>query len=109
MLSEIRPTKLTAEALRSVNVLLDELLWMILSSARSFSTDQLKAALNKILSTPLGKDALLEAEVELRAYWDRTASTAPVPSYVENVQDFPVQPAYEVCRSLSHVHFPFSW
>ena len=96
VLSEIRPTKLTADALRTVNVLLDELLWMILSTARSFSTDQLKTALNRILPTTLGKDALLEAEVELRAYWDRSATSIGILPYADNAQDFPLQPGYEV-------------
>ena len=95
VLSEIRPTRLAPDALRSVNVLLDELLWMILSMARSFATDQLKAALSKLLPTSLGKEALLEAEVELRAYWDRT-SNAPSRPYSENPQEFPIQPAFEV-------------
>lgn len=84
-----------------MNVLLDELLWMILSTARSFATDQLKAALSKLLPTPLGKEALLEAEVELRAYWDRT-STPPSRPYTENSQEFPIQPAFEV-RNLSYL------
>ncbi|EJD01530.1 uncharacterized protein FOMMEDRAFT_126526 [Fomitiporia mediterranea MF3/22] len=97
VLSEIRPTKLAPEALRSVNVLLDELLWMILSMARSFATDQLKGALSKLLPTSLGKEALLEAEVELRAYWDRT-SNHPSRPYAENSQEFPIQPAFELLR-----------
>ena len=68
---------------------------MILSMARSFATDQLKAALSKLLPTSLGKEALLEAEVELRSYWDRT-SNAPSRPYSENPQEFPIQPAFEV-------------
>lgn len=105
ILSEIRPTKLNSEAWRSINVLLDELLWLILSAARSFSTEAIKAALLKVLPTPLGKEALLEAEVELRAYWERTASSTPSRSYAENVQEFPLQPAYEVRESLSQRMF----
>ena len=96
VLSEIRPTKLAPDALRSVNVLLDELMWMILSTARSFATDQIKSALGKLLPTILGKEALLEAEVELHAYWDRTTDHPSRP-YAENTQDFPIQPAFEVC------------
>ena len=96
ILSEIRPTKLNSEAWRSINVLLDELLWLILSAARSFSTESIKSGLLKVLPTPLGKEALLEAEVELRAYWERTATSTPSRSYMENVLEFPLQPAYEV-------------
>ncbi|KAL5487695.1 hypothetical protein ACEPAI_5803 [Sanghuangporus weigelae] len=107
VLSEIRPTRLSPDALRSVNVLLDELLWMILSMARSFATDQLKAAWSKLLPTSLGKEALLEAEVELRAYWDRTTN-APSRSYTENSQEFPIQPAFELLRLKCEAYSTFN-
>lgn len=68
---------------------------MILSTARSFATDQIKSALSKLLPTILGKEALLEAEVELHAYWDRTTDKPSRP-YAENTQEFPIQPAFEV-------------
>lgn len=108
VLSEIRPTKLAPEALRSVNVLLDELLWMILSMARSFATDQLKAALSKLLPSSLGKEALLEAEVELRAYWDRTTGGAPSQRYTENTQEFPIQPSFELLRLKCEAYSTFN-
>ncbi|EGO02382.1 hypothetical protein SERLA73DRAFT_178295, partial [Serpula lacrymans var. lacrymans S7.3] len=76
ILSDIRPTKLNIDALQSINVLLDEFLYNILSVARSLATDQLRAGLHKVLPTALGKEALLEAEVELRAHWERTGSAA---------------------------------
>lgn len=100
-MSEIRPTKLSPEALRSINVFLDELLWTILSSARSFSTDRLKSALGKALPSSLGKEAVLEAEMELKSYLERTAPTngASKP-YTENAQDFPLHAAFEV-RTIS--------
>jgi hypothetical protein len=96
VLSEVRPTRLKSEALRSINVLLDELLWLILGYARSFSTDRLRSGLLKTLPTALGKDALLEAEVELRAYLDRKAPVAPLPTDEIAIANFPLQPAFEV-------------
>jgi hypothetical protein len=99
ILSEIRPIKLHVEALRSINVLLDEFLYSVLNAARSLSTDKLRAGLLKVLPTSLGKDALLEAEVELRAYWDRTVLS--VPDIMQNADDqgmnFHLQWAFEVC------------
>ncbi|EPQ58940.1 hypothetical protein GLOTRDRAFT_125259 [Gloeophyllum trabeum ATCC 11539] len=77
ILSEIRPIKLKVDALASINVFLDELLWNVLNASRSLTTDKLKAGLTKVLPTPLGKEALLEAEVELRAYWERTSASTP--------------------------------
>lgn len=98
ILSDIRPIQLKAEALRSINTFLDEFLWNILSTARSLVTDRIKAGVLKILPTSLGKAALLEAEVELKAYWERTVPP-PSPGVGSNdVLDFPLQWSYEVFR-----------
>ncbi|KAF7302192.1 hypothetical protein MIND_00786100 [Mycena indigotica] len=97
ILSDIRPIKLKVDGLRSINVLLDEFLFNILNTARSLSTDKLRASLLSILPTSLGKEALLEAEVELRAYWERT----PRPGPGEREDDgttFNLQWAFELLR-----------
>ncbi|KAF8524755.1 hypothetical protein JB92DRAFT_3109275 [Gautieria morchelliformis] len=98
ILSEVRPTRIKTEALRSVNVLLDELLWLILGCARSFSPDRLRTGLLKVLPTVLGKDALLEAEVELRAYIERNPPASPVATDEAAIQKFPLQQAFELLR-----------
>ncbi|KAF9238806.1 hypothetical protein BU15DRAFT_75030 [Melanogaster broomeanus] len=54
ILSDIRPTNLSSDALNSVNALLDELLHSVTHN--------------------VGKEAVLEAEMELRAYWERTGA-----------------------------------
>jgi len=72
ILSETRPIRLKADALCSINTILDEFLYNILSAARSLQTDKLRLALLNLLPTNLGKEALLEAEVEIRGYWERT-------------------------------------
>ena len=74
ILSDIRPIKVDPDALRCLNAFLDEILGRVLSVARSLVTDRLKTGLLKVLPTALGQEALLEAEVELRAYWERTDS-----------------------------------
>ena len=98
ILSDVRPIKLKPEALHSINVLVDEILYNILAVARSLATDRLKPALLRVLPTSLGKEALLEAEVELKAYWDRTG-TARSPSSARSngdTQDFDLQWSFEV-------------
>ncbi|KAI0758113.1 hypothetical protein C8Q74DRAFT_1168048, partial [Fomes fomentarius] len=99
ILSDVRPIKLKPEALHSINVLLDEVLYSILATSRSLATEKLKSALLKILPTSLGKEALLEAEVELKAYWDRTG-TARTPSSARNgdAADFDLQWSFELLR-----------
>jgi hypothetical protein len=74
ILSDIRPTKLTPDALNSINALLDELLYSILNTSRSFNPSRLRTAMHKVLPTTLGKEAILEAEMELRAYYQRTVT-----------------------------------
>ena len=49
----------------------------MLSVSGSLATDKLRASLLGLLPTNLGKEALLEAEVELRAYWERTQTRVP--------------------------------
>jgi hypothetical protein len=90
ILSDVRPIKLKLEALRSVNVLLDEFLYKILEAADSLATDKIKSGLNKVLPTSLGKDAVLEAEVELKAYWERNTPHTPTK------QEFDLEWSFEV-------------
>lgn len=91
ILSDVRPIKLRLEALRAVNVLLDEFLYKLLGAAGSLATDQLKSGVNKLLPTTLGMEAVLEAEVELKSYWERNTPHKPAE------QTFDLQWSYEVC------------
>jgi hypothetical protein len=78
---------------------LDEFLFNILNTSRSLTTDKLRASLLTVLPTSLGKEALLEAEVELRAYWDRT----PRPAVLEDdTPTFNLQWAFEVRRACCY-------
>ncbi|KAL1944100.1 hypothetical protein VTO73DRAFT_3285 [Trametes versicolor] len=99
ILSDVRPIKLKLEALQSINVLLDEFLYSILSLSRSLATDKLKGALLKVLPTSLGKEALLEAEVELKAYWERTTSArSPASARNADVSQYDLQWSFELLR-----------
>ncbi|KAF9031829.1 hypothetical protein BDZ89DRAFT_1012844 [Hymenopellis radicata] len=95
VLSDIRPIKLKVEALNSINVLLDEFLHNVLRTAQSLTTDKLRAGLLGVLPTTLGKEALLEAEVELRAYWDRTKGRRAVE---DDKDSFDLKWAFELLR-----------
>lgn len=104
ILSDIRPTKLTPDALNSINALLDELLYSILNAARSFNPSRLRTAMHKVLPTTLGKEAILEAEMELRAYYQRTVTAAGSGSSSEDGV-FNLQWASEVrLMALCYIH-----
>lgn len=87
ILSDVRPTKLSTDALNSINAFLDELLHTILGASRALTTTQLRAGLHKVLPTTLGKEAVLEAELELRAYWERTGGIPGSGSSLVVVED----------------------
>ncbi|KAF9226758.1 hypothetical protein BS17DRAFT_502768 [Gyrodon lividus] len=100
ILSDIRPTNLSSDALNSINALLDELLHSILSAASALTTTQLRAGLHKVLPTTLGKEAVLEAEMELRAFWERTGG-APGSGSSQDIIDhnsFNIQWVFELLR-----------
>lgn len=82
ILSDFRPLKLQTDALTFLNLFLDDILANIIASARSLLTDRLKTGLLKSVPTTIGKDALLEAEMELRAYWQRPNAVKPSASQV---------------------------
>lgn len=101
ILSDVRPFKLQSEALHAINVFLDEFLYSILDKSSSLSTDKLRASLLNLLPTSLGKEALLEAEVELRAYWDRTTGEdEPAPACEDDSTTFYLEWVFEV--SVAH-------
>lgn len=110
ILSDVRPTKLAPNALLCINAFLDELLHTVLSAACALSTTQLRAGLHKVLPTTLGKEAVLEAELELRAYRERTGGipgSGPSGGVVEH-SAFNLPWTFEVSLplSLSHLSLP---
>ena len=82
ILSDLRPLKLQTDALTFLNLLLDDILTNIITCSRSILTDRLKNGLLKMVPTAIGKDALLEAEMELRAYWQRPDVIKPSASQI---------------------------
>jgi len=103
ILSEVRPFKLKREALHIINSFLDEFLYNLLSTSASLSTDRLRGSLLSLLPTSLGKEALLEAEVELRGYWERMANgRGPADQLDDDLGTFDLSWAYEVsfCKGL---------
>ncbi|KAH8830179.1 hypothetical protein DL96DRAFT_1813267 [Flagelloscypha sp. PMI_526] len=99
ILSDVRPIKLKKDALNALNVLIDEVLFSILNASRSLQTDRLRAGLLTVLNTSLGKEALLEAEVELRAFWERTSSNGESKTTPEDdTKTFNLVWSYELLR-----------
>ncbi|CAO1622989.1 unnamed protein product [Sympodiomycopsis kandeliae] len=108
IISESRPTRIQAQTLAYLNRILDELLLFIVVSARSLATDRIKSdGLLKVLNNNvLAKDAVLEAELELRNYLQsKKAEGGRVPlglsatSRWDGTEAFPVASAYTALRN----------
>ncbi|KIL70383.1 hypothetical protein M378DRAFT_7248 [Amanita muscaria Koide BX008] len=97
ILSEVRKTRLRLDVLKALNTLLDEFLFNIIKNASSLSTDKLRASLLGVLPTSLGKEALLEAEVELRAYYEQMGTDAVSP-FDDDSKAFNLHHAFELLR-----------
>lgn len=113
LISFSRPTRIQAETLLYLNKILDELLLHILSSAKSLATDRIKTdGILKVLGGQSGsgsgagallaKNAVLEAELELRNYLEgqrKEGGKMPLglsaTSRWDGTDSFPVQKAYE--------------
>ncbi|KAK0541483.1 hypothetical protein OC835_000132 [Tilletia horrida] len=113
LLSENRPTRIQSEALHFLNRLLDELLLLILHSSRSLATNRIKTdgVLRVFNNNLLAKNAVLEAELELRTYLEgKRAEGAKVPlglqatSRLDGTESFPVASAYNLLRNRCEVY-----
>jgi len=113
LLSENRPTRIQSEALHFLNRLLDEILLLILHSSRSLATNRIKTegVLRVLNNNLLAKNAVLEAELELRTYLDgKRAEGAKVPlglqatSRLDGTESFPVASAYNLLRNRCEVY-----
>ncbi|KDN40419.1 hypothetical protein K437DRAFT_275711 [Tilletiaria anomala UBC 951] len=113
IISESRPTRIQADSLILLNKLLDELLLLVLLSARSLATDRIKTEgmLRVMNNSLLAKDAVLEAELELRNYTEgKRAEGGRVPlglmatSRWDGTAHFPVQSAYNALRTRCQIY-----
>lgn len=116
LISFSRPTRIQAITLDNLNKILDELLLLILTSAKSLATDRIKSdGILKVLGGQSGsgsgagallaKNAVLEAELELRSYLEgqrKEGGKMPLglsaTSRWDGTEGFPVQSAYKTLR-----------
>ncbi|KAI8360768.1 hypothetical protein BD560DRAFT_491665 [Blakeslea trispora] len=66
IIAEMGPLRISSDALQAINMFLDEFLSYLLISASSLDLVRLKTAVTHLLSDSLGRNALAEAEVELK-------------------------------------------
>lgn len=114
LISFSRPTRIQAVTLFYLNKILDEILLQILSSAKSLATDRIKSdGIVRVLGGASGsgsgagallaKNAVLEAEMELRSYTEglrKEGGKVPLglsaTSRLDGTDNFPVKSAYDL-------------
>lgn len=113
LISFSRPTRVQAVTLYYLNKILDELLLQLLTTAKSLATDRIKSdGILRVLGGPSGsgsgpgallaKNAVLEAELELRSYLEgqkKEGGKMPLglsaTSRWDGTNSFPVSSAYK--------------
>lgn len=61
---------ISTDGLQALNAFLDELLFILIDNAKGLETNRIKAAVYQTFPTPLGKNAIVEAELEAKSYID---------------------------------------
>ncbi|KAK5808075.1 hypothetical protein F5H01DRAFT_264625, partial [Linnemannia elongata] len=61
---------ISPDGLQALNAFLDELLFILVDTAKGLETTRIKSAVYQIFPTALGKNAIVEAELEAKHYID---------------------------------------
>ncbi|KAF7729620.1 hypothetical protein EC973_003993 [Apophysomyces ossiformis] len=68
IISEIGPYRVSTDALQAINQFLDEFLRLLLSNSLSLDLSRTKAVVFDLLPSTLGKNAIVEAELEVKTF-----------------------------------------
>ncbi|KAI7861060.1 hypothetical protein BDC45DRAFT_493430 [Circinella umbellata] len=73
IITEVDPLRVSTDALQVINQFLDEFVHLLLSSAQSLDLSRIKTAVfSLLLSSPVGKNAIVEAELQVKSYSEST-------------------------------------
>ncbi|OZJ03737.1 hypothetical protein BZG36_03085 [Bifiguratus adelaidae] len=68
IISEIAPLRISSDALTAINSFIDEFLGQLLVTASSLDLSRIKGATSRLLTSTLGKNAIVEAEIEVKNF-----------------------------------------
>uniref|UniRef100_U9U381 Uncharacterized protein n=1 Tax=Rhizophagus irregularis (strain DAOM 181602 / DAOM 197198 / MUCL 43194) TaxID=747089 RepID=U9U381_RHIID len=97
IIADVAPYRISSEALSAINNFLDEFLYFLIDSARSLDLIRIKDAISQVLPTSLGKNAIVEAELELKTYVESGNSDHTKEKTIE-INPFPLQKVFEQFR-----------
>ncbi|KAG0050750.1 hypothetical protein BGZ83_004466 [Gryganskiella cystojenkinii] len=70
ILSDASSYIISTDGLQALNAFLDELLFILIDTAKGMETSRIKASVYQTFPTALGKNAIVEAELEAKSYLD---------------------------------------
>ncbi|KAG0354248.1 hypothetical protein BGZ54_001735, partial [Gamsiella multidivaricata] len=70
ILADASPYVISNDGLQALNAFLDELLFILIDTAKGLETSRIKASVYQTFPTALGKNAIVEAELEAKSYID---------------------------------------
>jgi hypothetical protein len=68
IISEIGPFRVSTDALQAINQFLDEFIVLLLTCSLSLDLSQIKSVVFSLLPSTLGKNAIVEAELEVKTF-----------------------------------------
>ncbi|CAG8597929.1 4093_t:CDS:2 [Ambispora leptoticha] len=97
IIAGVAPYRISSEALQAINNFLDEFLYYLIDAAHSLDLVRIKTAISTVLPTSVGKNAVSEAELELKTYVESGNSDNTKERTIE-ITPFPLQKVFEQFR-----------
>ncbi|KAI8980809.1 hypothetical protein BDB01DRAFT_851550 [Pilobolus umbonatus] len=101
IISEIGPYRVSTDALQSINQFLDEFIVILLTSAMSLDLSQIKVVVFALLPSTLGKNAIVEAELEVKTFTETESIDYELYERMRNLGSettFPLEKAIPLLR-----------
>ncbi|GAN04740.1 conserved hypothetical protein [Mucor ambiguus] len=100
IISEIGPFRVSTDALQAINQFLDEFIVLLLTCSLSLDLSQIKSVVVSLLPSTLGKNAIVEAELEVKTFTETESIDYDLYERMRNLteKDFPLTEAVPLLR-----------
>ncbi|KAI8643103.1 hypothetical protein BD408DRAFT_442978 [Parasitella parasitica] len=100
IISEIGPFRVSTDALQAINQFLDEFIMLLLNCSLSLDLSQIKSVVVSLLPSTLGRNAIVEAELEIKTFTETESIDYDLYERMRNLagKDFPLDEAVSLLR-----------
>ncbi|KAG0168121.1 hypothetical protein DFQ28_006416 [Apophysomyces sp. BC1034] len=98
IISEIGPYRVSTDALQAINQFLDEFLRLLLASSLSLDLSRTKAVVFDLLPSTLGKNAIVEAELEVKTFTETETIDIEVYERMRSLDNLPLETTLPLLR-----------